>query len=238
MNRKAAVALIIAIVLPVMGFIFLSYFGDRNIKMPNRYFYDSVIVNNYHGKTSFDTLWHQVRNINLTNQLGKQVSFDELRGKVIVLDFFFTHCPTICPHMTKNMKKLQSALAPSDTLVQFVSVSVDPENDDLSRLKWWAEKFNVNPDNWWLTTGNKDSIYHFALNEMKASVADVGVDTGFIHTENFFLIDRNGVIRGWYNGLDSDAQKRLLKDIPLLMIEKIKKVSLWDRVTKEYNLPQ
>lgn len=238
MSKKAMLALVIALALPVLGFVLLSYLGDRNIIMPNRYFYDSVIVKNEHGKTTFDTAWHQVKNINLTNQLGKQVSLDELRGKVVVVDFFFTSCPTICPHMTRSMKKLQSALAPGDSLVQFVSLSVDPEHDDVSRLRWWAEKFNVNPDNWWLATGNKDSIYHFALNEMKASVADVGVDTGFIHTENFFLIDRKGVIRGWYNGLDPDAQQRLLKDIPMLMIEKVKKVSLWDRITKEYNLPQ
>lgn len=238
MSKKALMALIIAVALPVTGYLLLSYLGHKNIQMPNRYFYDSVIVKTDRGKTTFDTVWHHVNDLQLTNQLGNVVSFKSLRGKVVVVDFFFTRCPTICPNMARNMKRIQSSFAPSDTLLQFVSISVDPEHDDVSRLRWWAEKFGVNPDNWWLTTGNKDSIYNFALAEMKASIADVGVDTGFIHTENFFLLDRQGVIRGWYNGTDEAALKRLVKDIPLLILEKDSRTSLFDRVKTEYKLPQ
>lgn len=220
MSKKAILALTLAIALPMFGYLLLSYMSHRAIQMPGRYFYDSVIVNNDHGKTSFDTVWHQVKGISLENQLGQKVSLDDLKGKVVVVDFFFTHCPTICPEMTENMRRLQQSFTPSDSLVQFVSISIDPEHDDLSRLRWWGEKFGVSPNNWWLTTGNKDSIYKFALKEMKASVADVGIDTGFIHTQNFFLLDRNHIIRGWYDGLDSTDQHRLVKDIPLLMLER------------------
>ncbi len=225
MSKKAVLALLIAIALPAFGYLMLSYMSHRDIQMPRRYFYDSVAIKNDHGKTTFDTAWHQVKSISLTNQLGKKVSLSDLKGKVIVLDFFFTHCPTICPAMAKNMKRLQSSFAPSDSLVQFISISVDPEHDSTSRLRWWGERFGVNPDNWWLLTGNKDSIYHFALTEMKASVADADVDTAFIHTENFFLLDRDRIIRGWYSGLDSAAQQNLVRDIPLLMLEKDHKKS-------------
>ena len=121
------------------------------------------------------------------------------------------------------MKKLQNSFPNNDSIVQFVSVSIDPTHDSVKQLHNWAEKFNVNPDSWWLLTGNRDSIYKFALTELKASVADSGVDTAFIHTENFFLLDKNRVVRGWYNGLDSVAQKKLVRDIPLLMLEKDKK---------------
>lgn len=235
MSKKAVLALLIAIALPLGGYLLLSYMSHRDIQMPNRYFYDSVVVNEKHGKTTFDTLWHHVKDITLTNQLGKKVSLDDLKGKVIVLDFFFTRCPTICPKMATNMKKLQSSFAPSDSLVQFVSISVDPEHDSLSRLRWWAEKFDVNPDNWWLATGNKDSIYNFALTEMKASIADSGVDTAFIHTENFFLLDRNRVVRGWYNGIDSVAQQNLVRDIPLLMLEKDHKKSFGQFLKELFN---
>lgn len=231
-------ALTIAIALPLLGYLLLSYLGDRNIKMPRHYFYDSVIIKNERGKTSFDTVWHRVENIELTNQLGKKVSLDDLKGKVIVLDFFFTRCPTICPSMARNMKKLQKAFEPSDSLVQFISVSVDPEYDDVSRLRWWAEKFDVNPDNWWLMTGDKEKIYDFALSEMKASIADVGVDTAFIHTENFFVLDRQRIIRGWYNALDQEAQNRLVNDVPLLMLEKNGKRSIIDIIRRRYKLPQ
>ena len=77
--------------------------------MPHHYFYDSVTVQEKNGKVSTDTVWHHVKNISFTNQLGKQVSLDDLRGKIIVIDFFFSHCPTICPGLARNMKKLQDS---------------------------------------------------------------------------------------------------------------------------------
>jgi protein SCO1/2 len=158
-----------------------------------------------------------------TNQFGKKVSFADLKGKIIVLDFFFTRCPTLCPQLARAMKKLQRSFTNNDSIVEFISISVDPVHDSVPELRKWAEKYNVDPDSWWLLTGNRDSIYHFALNEIKANIADVHVDTGFIHTEKFFVLDKERVIRGWYDGLDSMDQKKLVRDIPLLMLEKDKK---------------
>lgn len=223
MNKKAALALAIAILLPLTGYLLVSYYSNRDVHMPPRYFYDSVIVQDKGGKSTYDTLWHSVKNLNFTNQLGQQVSLDDLKGKVIVLDFFFTRCPTICPQLGIAMKKLQRSFPNNDSIVQFVSISVDPKHDSVGQLRKWAEKFDVNPDSWWLLTGDRDSIYKFALEEIKASVADVNVDTAFVHTENFFLLDKHRVVRGWYNGLDTVAQKRLVRDIPLLMLEKDQK---------------
>ena len=223
MNKKAALALAIAILLPLTGYLLVSYYSNRDVKIPPRYFYDSVIVKDKGGKSTYDTLWHSVKNLNFTNQLGQQVSLDDLKGKVIVLDFFFTRCPTICPQLGVAMKRLQRSFPNNDSIVQFVSISVDPKHDSVGQLRKWAEKFDVNPDSWWLLTGDRDSIYKFALEEIKASVADVNVDTAFVHTENFFLLDKHRVIRGWYNGLDTVAQKRLVRDIPLLMLEKDQK---------------
>lgn len=220
MSRKALLALALAILLPLLGYLLLSYYTHRNIHLPRRYFYDSVVVKNDDGKITYDTAWHQVSGVAFTNQLGEKVSLKQLRGKVVVLDFFFTRCPTICPRLTAAMKKLQQSFTPSDTMVHFISISVDPEHDDVEQLRRWADLYHVNPDNWWLLTGNKDSIYQFAFEEMKASVADVNVDTAFIHTENFFLLDKEGVVRGWYNGLDSTEQRKLVHNIPLLMLEK------------------
>ncbi len=222
MSKKALLALLIAIALPAIGFLGLSYMSYRNIHMPRHYFYDSVAVHTDRGKTTYDTVWHRVENIKGYNQLGQQVQLDDLKGKVLVVDFFFTHCPSICPTMTQNMRRLQRTFAQSDSLIQFISFSVDPANDTAERLMWWAKKFNVNPDNWWLVSGDKKSIYDFALTEMKASIADVGVDTGFIHTENFFVVDKNRIIRGWYNGTDTGALKQMVKDLSLLIVEKTK----------------
>lgn len=223
MNTKTLLALLLAVALPVVSYLLVRYYSERDVQMPHRFFYDGVDVIHKGGKTAEDTLWHHVSNMEFTNQFGKKVSFNDLEGKIIVLDFFFTRCPTICPQLAKAMKRLQNSFAKNDSIVQFISVSVDPVHDSVAQLRKWAEKYSVNPDSWWLLTGNRDSIYHFAIHEIKANIADVNVDTAFVHTEDFFLIDKERIIRGWYNGFDSTAQKKLVRDIPLLMLEKDRK---------------
>lgn len=223
MTKKALLALSMAILLPLTGYLLLGYYGNRDVVMPRRYFYDDVKTVVKNGETTYDTVWHHVKNIQLTNQLNQQVSLDDLDGKIIVLSFFFTRCPTICPKLGASMKKLQNSFPDNDSIVQFISMTVDPKHDSVPQLREWAEKFHVNPDSWWVVTGDRDSIYDFAFTEIKASVADVNVDTAFVHTENFFLLDKHRVVRGWYNGLDSMAQARLVRDIPLLMLEKDEK---------------
>ena len=218
----------LAVLLPMTGYLLVSYYSSRDVHMPHRFFYDSVNVISNNGKKISDTVWHSVRNMHFTNQLGQEVSLADLKGKIIVLDFFFTRCPSLCPRLAKAMKRLQNSFPNNDSIVQFVSITVDPLHDSVQQLRKWAEKFHVNPDSWWLLTGNRDSIYQFALNEIKASIADVHVDTGFIHTADFFLLDKERIIRGWYDGLDSSDQKRLVRDIPLLMLEKDRKRSFKD----------
>jgi protein SCO1/2 len=182
------------------------------------------------GKKIDDTIWHQVNNISLANQLGQNVSLDSLNGKVIVADFFFTHCPNICPTLTRNMKQLQDALKLKDetkrsdtSFVQFLSFTVDPKRDSAAVLKKYADKFNVDPDVWWLLTGPKKDIYDFALNELKMGIADGdGADTNFIHTQKMVLLDKQHVVRGYYDGLDSSSLSKLANDIVFIMLEKDK----------------
>jgi protein SCO1/2 len=209
--------------LPLAGYWLVKIYSVDAVHMPRHYFYDSVGVRTVRGKTVPDTLWHQVKNISFTNQLGKKVNLDDLHGKILVVDFFFTKCPTICPSMARSMRKLQKSFEKNPGIVHFISVSVDPENDSVPALRNFADMFGVNHDNWWFVTGDKKEIYDFALTELKASIADTNVDTAFIHTENFFLLDSQRIVRGWYNGFDTAKQAQLAAAIPTLMLEKDKK---------------
>jgi protein SCO1/2 len=209
----------LAILLPLTGYWIVKYYSKDAVRIPPHYFYDSVGVSD--GKP--DTTWHKIKSINFTNQFGKKVSLDDLHGKIIVMDFFFTRCPSICPGLAKNMKRLQDSFTKNDSIVQFVSITVDPVHDSVDQLRKFADRFNVNHDSWWFLTGDRKEIYDFALNEIRANIADVNVDTAFVHTENFFLIDTNHVVRGWYNGFDSAKQKQLVEDIPTLLLERNRK---------------
>jgi len=224
MNKKAVLALMLAMIMPFAGYFIVKYYSKEAVQMPGRYFTpDSIVVSEKNGKMVTDTIWHKVKNIEFTNQLGKKVSLDDLKGKILVVDFFFSRCPGICPGLAKSMKRLQDSFKKNDSIVQFISISIAPQHDSVPQLRKFADKYNANHDTWWFVTGDKKEIYDFALNEMKAGLADTEVDSAFIHTENFFLLDSNRVVRGWYNGFDTLKQAELVQAIPLLMLEKDRK---------------
>ena len=105
--------------------------------------------------------------------------------------------------------------------IQFLSFTIDPERDSVEALKKWADRFQINPEDWWLLTGEKKKIYDLSLNHMKLlSVDGEGIDTSFMHTDYFVLIDRNRNIRGYYHGLDTLALAKLSQDIIYLTLEK------------------
>lgn len=230
MNKTAIKALCIAIILPVLSYILVKYYSDDAILMPKHFYYDTVLTSTENGKTSTDTIWHRVQNISLTNQLNKSISLNDIRGKIIIIDFFFTHCPSICPTLTQNMRKLQASFKnPSgknvadSMIVQFLSFSVDPERDSVKALKAYADKYRIDHNSWWMLTGNKKTIYDFGINELKLGLVDgEGVDTSFIHTDRFVLLDKNHVLRGYYNGLDTTSLAKLAEDVGKLMLEKDK----------------
>jgi protein SCO1/2 len=200
--------------------------------MPRKWLLDSVVTRVEKGKNVTDSVWHVTGNVKLLNQLGDSVSLYDKPGKIKIIDFFFARCPNPCPTLTKNMRKMQLSFASykdgrreiDSSVVQFISFTVDPERDSVQALKAYADKYGVNPDNWWMLTGDKKTIYDFAFNELKVGLIDGdGVDTAFLHTPKFFLLDKNNVVRGFYDGTDTVALGKMVKDVGLLMVEKDRK---------------
>lgn len=218
----------LAILLPLVAYFIVKNKSETAVHMPRHYLPDSIVTVTKNGKRMTDTVWHQVADFSLTNQEGKQVTLDSLKGKIIIADFFFTHCPTICPRLTSNMKRMAESINNGQRVgdrtnkqVHFLSFSIDSERDSVERLKYWADRFQVNPENWWLLTGEKRMIYDFIINELKVPAEDgMGVDTNFIHTDHFVLIDSNRYVRGYYHGLDSVSLQQLSRDLVLLTLEK------------------
>jgi protein SCO1/2 len=227
-NKKALYAVMLAILLPLVSYFIVKRKSEHAIIMPRHYFSDTVLTVTQKGKHVMDTVWHQVADFALTNQENMPVSWDSLRGKIVIADFFFTRCPTICPSLTKNMKRLAESINngkrvgdKTNKMVHFLSFSIDPERDSVERLKNWADRFQINPEQWWLLTGNKKMIYDLIIHEMKIPVEDgEGIDTNFLHTDHFVLIDSSRHVRGFYHGLDSASLAKLSQDLVLLTLEK------------------
>jgi protein SCO1 len=231
-NKKYLIGIAAAFGLPLFCYIVVSSLSKGAVKMPGHFIVDSVDVRTENGKRVADTFYHRVKDLKLTNQLGQEISTNtSLAGKILVVDFFFVSCPTICPRLTNNMAMLQNAFRHLrrkeinlDTVVQFISITVNPEGDSVSRLRAYADKHGANHDRWWFLTGDKKTIYDFARNELFVTATEGdGGPNDFIHTEKMVLIDKNREIRGYYNGLDTMSVKQCADDIVLLNMEREKK---------------
>jgi protein SCO1 len=150
------------------------------------------------------------------NQNGETISNNDYEGKVYVVEFFFTTCPSICPKMNKNLVQIQNSFK---GLKNFgvASFTINPEHDTPEVLKQYAEEYGITNPNWHLMTGDIDTIYKLANTGFNLYTAkDDEVEGGFEHSGNFALIDKNGFIRSritesgnpliYYNGIISEEE--------------------------------
>ena len=158
----------------------------------------------------------QLASFALVDQDGKSVTADSLRGKVWVADFFFTHCPSICPRITRRMRALQVAASGHTPPITFVSFSVDPDNDTPPVLLAYAKKYDADLRNWSFLTGDLAVVkatvvdgFKLALDGKPDPTAENG---GIIHGSHLALVDQSLAIRGYYRTDDDDDMKRLLED--------------------------
>ena len=209
--------MMLAILVPLTGYLIVDHYGRDVIPVPRYYIPEKVDTIVKNGTATYDTTFHVVKDFTFTNQMGQQVSLKDLPGKVILVNFFFTSCPSICPKMMANLEKVQQAYVKNDTLLQLVSLTVDPERDSAARLKEFAQRFSINEGNWKLLTGSKKEIYCLARKSFQviATDGDGGPDD-FIHSDQLILMDTQKRIRGYYNGTEEKEITQLIKDIKKL----------------------
>lgn len=164
---------------------------------------------------------HTISGFVLTNQHGIKVENSMLKNKIHVANFFFTGCGSICPSMMEKMKKVNKSFY-NDSNVVFLSYSVTPWRDSVSRLKEYAQINEINASNWHLLTGDKTEIYQLARRSYFAEeqLGFTKDSTDFLHTEHVLLVDSGGRIRGVYNGTMALDMEQLEADIKSLSKEK------------------
>lgn len=166
-----------------------------------------------------DTIYPKIPAFRFINQDSIEVTNKTFDNKIYVADFIFLSCPTICPKMTNEMKKVYETYK-SNPNILFISHTIDPENDTLPRLKNYANNLGIDSKKWFFVTGNKDSIYSLAENEyFSKAYSDSTAPGGYVHSGGLLLIDKNKHIRGVYDGTNQKETKRLISDIKKLLIE-------------------
>ncbi len=141
----------------------------------------------------------------------------DMLGKVWVADFIFTRCAGPCPLLSERMSKLAVSLPPP---VRLLTVSVDPEGDTPQRLRAYARRYAANPDRWVFIRGGVKDTYRLVYAGFRLPMStDPGAppETRVAHSTRFALVDQNGGIRGFYDGLSDLDQAALIRDARRLL---------------------
>jgi len=168
-----------------------------------------------------------IRPFAFLNQDGDTVTEKVLKGKVAVVEYFFTTCKGICPKMNENMAKVYQAFRNDDNVV-ILSHTVDPERDSVAAMKAYSLRFDADPKHWMFLTGSKKALYDQAYYSYMMTATEErnpNIEEDFIHTQKFVLIDKKGRLRmrltskgeaDAYDGTNEKSVAQLIEDIKLL----------------------
>ena len=156
-----------------------------------------------------------------TNQDGKSFTDKDMKGKVSIVNFFFTTCTSVCPRMNNNLKPIYQSLKETPDVL-FLSFTSDPLRDSAARLKHYADSMGVNTAKWMFLTGRKDSLYKAARYSFKVDdpdnfVSNDGVD--FLHTQFVALVNKKGEVVKIYDGIKPSELKSMNDGIANLLKE-------------------
>jgi len=169
---------------------------------------------------SQDTAFFQIPKFFLTDQNGQNLGYKTFKGKPLIVEFFFTKCSTICPIMTKELVNLQQRLEEDNfnSKINFLSITIDPENDTTEVLKSYIKEKGVNEENWKFAFA--DMAYTEELSKEGFFLAidrNAEAIDGVIHSSQVVLVDEHRHIRGAYDAVDQTEMERLYKDLNSLM---------------------
>jgi protein SCO1 len=185
-----------------------------------------VISTEENGQKIIDTIFETIPYFSFLNQDSIEVNKSTYKDKILVAEFFFASCPTICPLMNTQMSELYSWLQKNNYLdhFQILSFSIDPINDTPSALKKFKAGYCERCSNWDFLTGDEKETHSLGIDGFKVFAGkDEGAAGGYAHSGAFSLVDKKERVRGVYNITDEngDVNKkefdRLKKEIEKLM---------------------
>lgn len=217
-RRKNILAAIIAVLVPILFYLYFQFFqsldGIKEVPKYKPVGIDSSKLND--GDPSNDTIYHKIPPFEFVAHTGDTVTHRDFRGHITVANFFFISCPTICPEMMESLESVQNAYY-NDDVVKIISHTVDPEHDTVEALRKYALKNNAKEGKWYLVRGKQDSIYDMARwGYFVTAEQGSGPPTGFVHSPNLVLVDKKGVIRGYYDGTKEKEVNELVRNIGYL----------------------
>ena len=178
-----------------------------------------LITRTVNGKTVTDSVEHSIPDFQFVSQDGDIVSAQTMAGKIYVADFFFTTCPTICPKMKTQLKRIYDRFKGNPN-VMLLSHTIDPTHDSVAVLREFAQSLGVEGKQWLFVTGDKEKIYDIGQNSYMVSAAeDASAPGGVVHSGAFILVDTKKHIRGIYDGTTAEGVDKLMADMDKVLAE-------------------
>jgi protein SCO1 len=190
--------------------LFLSSCKNQNAKLP-------ILGNSY--VSGNDTIYPSIPDFKFVDQDSNYVTQEDFKNKVYVADFFFTHCPTICPKTTKQMLRIYEEFK-ENPAVALIAHSIDTKYDTVATLKAYANKLGIQAPKWRLVTGDEKELYGIADDYFSVAIKDPNSPGGFDHSGRLILVDKNRYVRSFCDGTDPEAVDKFMDDIRLLLKEK------------------
>ena len=178
-----------------------------------------ILVPGEDGQDVIDNIVLKIDSFEAMDQDSQIITAQDFEGKIYIVDFFFTHCPTICPVMTKNMATVYDKFE-NDTSILFLSHTIDIKNDSVPQLKKYANKIGISTSKWHMVTADKMVIYDLADQYMVSAAEDPNSPGGYMHSGAFILMDGQHRIRGYYDGTMEEDVDQIIADIEVLKKEK------------------
>jgi protein SCO1/2 len=220
--------LILVTILALPGFLYyqLKEKGKNRYK-PLPFFGPKVVAGTFHsvhGDRIPDTLYHQVANFKLVNQNNEPVSFDTYKGKVLILNLFYTQGNSYGVNFANKAIKAFEANYGSNPVLRFVGLSIDPKNDTPEVLKSYADGLGAKVGKWDMLTGDSAQVYSLINKQLfvDALQKQENGKTKFIYSNLFVLLDTKHRIRGYYEATSQEALSKLDDEIKVLILEELR----------------
>lgn len=220
--------LILVTILALPGFLYyqLKEKGKNRYK-PLPFFGPKIVSNTFHtvhGDRIPDTLYHQVANFKLVNQNNEPVSFDSYKGKVLILNLFYTQGNSYGVSFANKAIKAFEANYGSNQVLRFVGLSIDPKNDTPEVLKAYADSLGAKVGKWDLLTGDSAQVFSLINKQLfvDALQKQENGKTKFIYSNLFILLDTKHRIRGYYEATSQEALSKLDDEIKVLILEELR----------------
>ena len=223
---KRFVILVLILIVPGFLYYLLTAKGKNRYK-PLPIYGPKQVAKTFHkirGKVVYDTIYHQIPDFKLYDQENNLITQKNFKGKIVLVSFFFTKCPSLCKEINKNIAGIADDYK-RNSILKFVSITVDPKTDSPSVLKTYAASLKADERQWKFLTGDTTTIYSLSRNGFLVSAINGNNNPdNFVYSEKLILVDQDRRIRGYYNGSSVNEITKLNDEIKVLIAEELRKV--------------